>query len=119
MNILKQLMILFSISFLCEYISSILPFSFPSSVLSIIILFLLLVLKFIKIKHIEEVGLFLQKNMSLFFVPPAVAIIDEFSIFKDKFFIIIFISFISFLVTFIVTAFTVNLVIKIQNKLNK
>ncbi len=116
MKILKQLGILFLLSFLCELISSFLPFTFPASVLAMIILFILLATNLIKEKYIEETSFFLQKNMALFFIPPAVSIIDEFNIFKDKIFQIIFISFISFLITFIATAFTVNLVIKIQSK---
>lgn len=116
MKILNQLGIYFLLSFLCELISKFIPFTFPSSVLAMVILFILLWLNFLKENQIEETSSFLQKNMALFFIPPAVLIIDEFSLFKDKIFQIILISFISFLITFIVTAFTVNLVIKIQNK---
>lgn len=116
MKILQQLGILFLISFLCELVSSFLPFTFPASVLAMIILFILLATNLIKEKYIEETSSFLQKNMALFFIPPAVFIIDEFNLFKDKIFQIIFISFISFLITFTITAFTVNLVIKIQSK---
>lgn len=116
MKILKQLTILFSISFLCEIISGFLPFTFPASVLSLLVLFLLLLSNLIKLKDVEEVGSFLQNNMAIFFVPPAVAIVDDFNLFKDKVFQILFISFVSFLITFAVTALTVNLVIKIQNK---
>lgn len=117
MKILKQLAIFFTLIFLSEVISLVTPSTFPSSVLSMLILFFLLFFKLIKLKDVEEVGLFLQKNMSLFYVPLAVSIIDEFKIFKDKIFLIVIVSFLSFLITFIITAYTSNIIIKIQNKI--
>lgn len=119
MRILKQLAIFFTLIFLCEVISLVMPSTFPSSVLSMLILFFLLFFKLIKLKDVEEVGIFLQKNMSLFYVPLAVSIIDEFKIFKDKIFIIVLVSFLSFLITFIITAYVSNIIIKIQNKIKK
>lgn len=119
MKILKQLTILFTICFFSEIIVSFFPFSFPASVFAIIVLFLLLLFKIIKQYSIDEVCNFLQNNMALFFIPPAISILEEFHIFKNKIIYIIIISFISFIITFIVTAFTINFVIFIQKKLIK
>lgn len=44
---------------------------------------------------------------------------DEFETIKDKLFPILFISFVSFLLTFLATAYTVKLVIKIQERIQK
>lgn len=117
MTITQQLLLLFSISFISEILSNLLPFIFPSSLMAMLLLFILLLSKYIKIKDIEPVGVFLQKHISIFFIPPAVNLIDEWDFIKDKFLILIFISVVSFLVTFLVTGFTATLIINLQEKL--
>ena len=117
--IIRQLTILFSISFLSEIISKFLPFTFPSSLMAMVILFILLATKLLNINSIQNVGTFLQNHIAIFFIPPAISLMDEFSYIKDKLIIILIISFISFLITFLSTAYTVKLVIKIQERFKK
>ena len=115
--IIRQLTILFSISFLSEIISNFLPFTFPASLMAMILLFILLISKLLNINNIETVGQFLQNHIAIFFVPPAISLMDEFETIKDKLFPILFISIVSFLLTFLSTAYTVKLVIKIQERI--
>ncbi len=115
--IIRQLTILFSISFLSEIISNFLPFTFPASLMAMILLFILLITKLLNINNIETVGQFLQNHIAIFFVPPAISLMDEFETIKDKLFPILFISIVSFLLTFLSTAYTVKLVIKIQERI--
>lgn len=117
--IVRQLTILFFISFVSEIISNFLPFVFPASLMAMLLLFILLASKILKVEKIETVGAFLQNNIAIFFVPPAVSLIDEFEKIKSNIVAIFIISFISFLLTFLATAYTVNLVIKIQERKNK
>ena len=117
--IINQLMIFFIISFLSEIISNILPFTFPASLMSMVILFILLSTKILSIDKIEKVGVFLQKNIALFFIPPSISLVDEFPYIKDKILPILFISLISFLLTFFSTLYTANLVTKIQERIKK
>lgn len=117
--IIRQLLLLFSISFLSKLICDFLPFTFPASLMAMVILFVLLATKILKINYVEDVGDFLQKHIAIFFIPPAVSIMNEFSYIKDKLFPLLFISFISFLLTFLSTAYTVKLVIKLQERIGK
>ncbi|WP_317367593.1 CidA/LrgA family protein [uncultured Tyzzerella sp.] len=117
--VIKQLTILFFISFLSELISSLLPFTFPASLMAIIILFILLYSKLLGMKNIETVGEFLQKHIAIFFIPPAISLMDEFPYIKDKLIPILFITVVSFLLTFLSTAYTVKIVIKIQERIQK
>ena len=77
MKILTQLAIVFGICLVGECISAILPFTFPSSVIGMIILFLLMLVKIIKERHIKDVSQFMLKNMAFFFIPVAVSIMDN------------------------------------------
>lgn len=117
--IIKQLTILFSISFLSELISNFLPFTFPSSLIAMIILFLLLYTKLLNIKNVQTVGEFLQNHIAIFFIPPAISLMDEFDYIKDKLIPILFITIVSFLLTFLATAYTVKFIIMVQERIQK
>ena len=84
MNILMQTAVLLLICFAGEGISLVLPFAFPSSVISMILLFILLATKIIKLKQIEEVTGFLTKNMAFFFLPAGVEILENYKPVADK-----------------------------------
>ncbi|MGL4791556.1 MAG: CidA/LrgA family protein [Anaerotignaceae bacterium] len=119
MNILKQLLIIALLCIAGEIISFVLPISFPGSVISMILLFILLTSKFLKEKSINTVGDFLLKNMAFFFIPTATAIMDYYDFIKDSILILIFISIVSCFITFFVTYYTVLFVVKLQEKRTK
>ena len=54
MKIILQIGIIFLICLVGEGIASILPFSFPSSVISMLLLFLLLLLRILRPEHIRQ-----------------------------------------------------------------
>ena len=75
MKILMQLAIILFICLLGEVIAAVLPFPFPASVISMLLVLALLLWGPLKIYHIQKQADFLLDNMGFFFVPPAVAII--------------------------------------------
>lgn len=117
MNIIKQISIFSVIILISQFIDSLFSFKFPTSVLALVILFLLLLTKILKIKDVEEFGNFLQKNMSLFCVPLAVSILDDVIHISDKILPIIIICLISFFISFLTTSFSVMLTKKITTKI--
>lgn len=119
MRILKQLFIIFILCLVGEGIAVYLPFEFPVSVISLLLLLLLLCFKFIKSEMIKDVSEFLLNNMAFFFLPAGVAIIDNFGLVKDIFFILIFICLVTTFLTFAVTAYTVIGITKLRNKIEK
>ena len=72
MNVLTQLAILLLICFVGEGVALLLPIAFPSSVISMILLFLLLLTGALKLRQIEDAADFLTKNMAFFFIPAGV-----------------------------------------------
>ena len=74
-KILKQLGIILAICLAAEFIVSLLPIAFPSSVMAILILALLLFTKILKEEHIRETGDFLLSNMALVFVPISIGLL--------------------------------------------
>lgn len=117
LKILKQIGVVFLISITGQLVAELLPVEFPGSVMSMILMFLLFVFNWIKPDKLKEVNGFLLENMAFFFIPSGVGIITQFSVIKNSVFEIILICIISSIVTFAVTAYTVKLVMKIQDKL--
>ena len=99
-----------------EAIASVLPFPFPASVISMILVFLVLLQGQLKVYHIRKQTDFLLDNMAFFFIPAAVSIMDNLSYMQGKLVQIILICFISTVTTFFITAWSVQLTIKLQNK---
>lgn len=116
---LFQVGIVFAVCFAGELLSKIMPITLPASVMSMILLFVLLLLKWIKPRHIERFGDFLLKNMAFFFIPAGVAIMEQFDLLKAYLLPFLLICFITTVVTFFVTAYTVKAVMAIQKKLRE
>lgn len=76
-KLLVQIGIVFGICLVGEGIAAVLPFAFPASVLSMLLLFVLLLCGVLKVEHIREKGDFLLKNMAFFFIPSGVALLEQ------------------------------------------
>lgn len=80
MKLYVQLMIIFMISLVGEGISSVFHLPFPGSIIGLVLLFLALQFKLLRLRHISMVGNFLLANMTILFLPPAVGIMDKFQV---------------------------------------
>lgn len=116
MKIIRQIGIIFTVCWLSLVIEKLLPFAFPASVIGMILLLVCLVTGILKISHIQEKADFLLGNMAFFFVPAGVSIINYFDVLKSAAVQLIIICVISTVITFAVTAWSVNLVIRLQQR---
>ena len=76
MKLYVQFMIILIFSFIGEAISNLL-------IIGLVLLFLALEFKVIRLRHIDVVGNFLLNNMTILFLPAAVGIMDRFNDIKD------------------------------------
>ena len=118
-KILKQLGIILAICLAAEFIVSLLPIAFPSSVMAILVLALLLFTKILKEEHIRESGDFLLSNMALVFVPLAVGMVEDLELLKGQAAGFLIVVGISLILTFLGTYGTVRLVQKCMSRLMK
>ncbi len=119
MDILKQLFLIFFLCICGEVIAALLPFAFPSSVISLLLLFLLLTLGIIKTPQIDKVSDFLLSTMAFFFIPAGVAIIEKYELIKGVLLPLCIITLFTTIFTFAVTGYTVSFFIKRMNKKEK
>ena len=111
MKILKQFGIIFGVCWISIVIEHYLPFSFPASVIGMILLLLCL-----KIEHVQEKADFLLGNMAFFFVPAGVSIINYFDVLKSSIIPLIVICVVSTVITFAATAYSVTLTVRLLEK---
>ena len=76
LKLFKQFTIIMFLSFLGEILHMLIPFPIPASIYGIMILFVLLERKVLRIDDIREVSDFLIFIMPLLFIPSAVGLID-------------------------------------------
>lgn len=80
MRLYVQLMIIFSISLMGEALSFLFHLPIPGSIIGLILLFLALQFKVLRLRHVQMVGNFLLANMTILFLPPAVGIMEKFQV---------------------------------------
>lgn len=69
MKLYVQFMIILVFSFIGEAISNLLHLPVPGSIIGLVLLFLALEFKLIRLRHIDVVGNFLLNNMTILFCP--------------------------------------------------
>ena len=76
MKLYVQFMIILIFSLIGEAISTLFHLPVPGSIIGLVLLFLALEFKIIRLRHIDTVGNFLLSNMTILFLPAAVGIKD-------------------------------------------
>lgn len=86
MKIIKQLFWIFLFSFIGELFSSLIAslIAIPGSVIGMVLMFVALHFKWIKIEQVDEVGTWLTDNMAIFFVPAGVGLMSNFHILANS-----------------------------------
>lgn len=95
MKILRQLIIILGILMIGETINNLLNIPIPGNIIGMILLFLGLYFKIIKLDMVEDTSNFILKHLAFFFIPPGVALIallDELSSIWLSFLVIIILS---------------------------
>lgn len=116
MKIIKQIGIIFAICWISQVIEHLLPFDFPASVIGMIMLFLCLSTKLLKIEHIQEKSDFLLSNMAFFFIPAGVSMVNYLDLLKNNAVKLIVICGITTLLTFAATAYSIQFTMHLINR---
>ncbi|MBR6003252.1 MAG: CidA/LrgA family protein [Lachnospiraceae bacterium] len=116
MKYLKQLSIILVVSLIAEAMGYYIPIPCPASVYGLIIMFILLCTKVIKLDQVEDTADFLIKVMPFIFVAPTVALMTSFDIIKGSVFWLFVMCFVSTIAVTAVTGLVAQLIIRIKKK---
>lgn len=112
MRVMGEISIIFGICLLSEGIAALFPFTFPASVISLLILAVLLLTGAVKPRHIQMLSVFFIANMGMFFIPSLVGTLEYAEILKARFIPFLVITLATTPVVYLVTAWTVQLLIR-------
>ena len=116
---LREFMLIFTINYVGILLSKILHLPLPGTIVSLLLLFFMLQFKVLKLEKIENAGNFLLLNMTIFFMPPTVKIIDSYELLEKDLFKIIVIIIISTFLTMGITGKVVQLMIDFKERKEK
>jgi holin-like protein len=115
-NYIFQLMIIFGVSLAGEIIHALLPLPVPASVYGLVLLFILLVTKAVRLEQVEKVSEYMMAVMPLFFIEPTVGVMESYGLVKGKIAVLFLLSFLSFMAVLAVTGLSAQTVIRLKKK---
>ena len=113
MKLLKQIGLVFGLCWISQCIEKVLPFTFPASVIAMILLLAFLLLRLVKIEHVREKSDFLLGNLPFFFIPATVGIMNYKDLIFNNWVAFLVVCAVSTVVTFAATAWAVQLTMKL------
>lgn len=79
MKYLRQFGIILAVTCVGEIMKYFIPLPIPGSIYGLILMFVLLLTKVIKVEHVKETGEFLIEIMPLMFIPAGVGLVNSWS----------------------------------------
>lgn len=85
MNFVKQFLIILIVSFVGEVLNKFIPLPIPASIYGLILMFICLQFKIIKLNQVDKAGRFMIEIMPVMFVPTSVGLMASWGILKPVF----------------------------------
>ena len=116
MNLIVEFCVVFLICMAGEWISALLPFTLPASVVSLIILLILLLSGGVKERTIQGTSQFLINSMGMLFIPAVVGTLEYLDVLKLQIVPFLVVSIVSTPLVYLATAWSVQLLMKVFKK---
>lgn len=114
----KQFLIILLISFIGEGLNFLIPAPIPASIYAMVILFVCLCTKIIKLEAVKDTGIFLIEIMPLMFIPAGVGLMKSWGVLKPLIIPVVVITVISLIAVMAVSGRVSQRIIKTQEKKN-
>ena len=98
MKYIRQFVIILFISFIGEALKYVLPLPIPASIYGLVLMFVLLETKVLKVEAVQDAGKFLIEIMPMMFIPAGVGLLNAWDTLKPVLIPIIVILFVSTIV---------------------
>lgn len=119
MNIMAQLAVILGVCLAGEGIAALIPVAFPSSVVSLILLMILLLTGVVKERQIQTVSGFFVANMAFFFIPSLVGTLEHAELLISQALPLLLIVGLTTPVVYLVTGWTVQLLLLAMRRKEK
>lgn len=116
MNYVIQFFIILAFSLAGEVLNFLIPLPVPSSIYGLVLMFLCLEFKILKVEQVKDVSKFLLGIMSIFFVPSSVGFINALPLMKKYGLQFALIGIVSTVIVFAFTGLVTQFLMKIKNR---
>lgn len=116
MKYIWQLTIILGVSFLGEALNTLLPLPVPASIYGLLIMFILLCTKLVKVEGIKETSDFFLVTMPILFIVSGVGIIDYWDVIKPVLLPWFIVMLVTTIIIMIVTGRITQGIISLRNK---
>ncbi len=116
MKILCQVGVIFGVCWVSQVLESLLPFAFPASVIGMVLLFLLLAVRVLRVEHIQAKSDFLLANMAFFFLPAGVSILNYLEELRSAAVALVVICLVTTVLVFGATALSIKLTLRLMGR---
>ena len=116
MKYLKQFLIILAISFIGEILKYIVPLPIPASIYGMVIMFICLQTKILKLDDVKSVGKFLIEIMPVMFIPAGVGLMESWGELKAVLVPVLVITLVSTIVVMVVSGRVTQAVIRLERK---
>lgn len=116
MKYLFQICVIMIFVFVGELLGYLIPLPIAGSIYGLVLLFIALVTGVVKLSWVSDVADWLHGVMPLFFVAPAVAIIDVWTDIADIWWKLVLLLVVAYVVTMITTGITADKLIRRRNR---
>ncbi|MGX7328850.1 antiholin-like murein hydrolase modulator LrgA [Enterococcus bulliens] len=115
-SVIYQGVVIGVVMMLSKFVEAILPFAMPSSVIGLVLLFVALCTKVVRLEQVETVGNALVDNIGLFFVPAGISVINSLDLLKGHFLLTMALIFFSTLFLLVGTGWMTQILLGIRSK---
>lgn len=112
MKLFREALIIFGIYLLGELLSSVLHLPIPGNILGMLILFILLCTKTVKVDNISNVTSFLLDHLAFFFIPAGVGLMTSIGIIKSTWWQILIVCIVTTIIVMGVTGIIVQTILR-------
>ena len=112
MKYIRQFVIILFISFIGEVLKYVLPLPIPASIYGLVLMFILLETKVLKVEAVQDAGKFLIEIMPMMFIPAAVGLMDSWAQIKGICVPLIAVTLITTVVVMAVTGLVTQFIIR-------
>lgn len=111
MRLLLQLALILSVCFVGDFLHRVCGIPLPSNILAMLVLFLLLCTKLVKVDQIAEMSDFFLKRLPFFFLPPTIGIIATYEVLKGKILLLVLLCIVATIFTMAITGKTTDFLV--------
>ena len=118
MKYLQQFGIILAVSFVGELLNYAIPLSIPASIFGLVLMFVCLCMKWIKLEDVKETAVFLIEIMPLMFIPAAVGLLESWDALRPVVVPVLMITVITTVIVIAVTGLVTQIMIRKRRKKN-